>query len=449
MSTRKSGKSTGIRIAKIHAASPAHAAGLRKYDIILSVNGESVADDLDFTYFASCENLTIAFLRKDKKKTIDLIRQPGELLGIEFIPAPVRRCRNRCIFCFIDQLPRGLRKSLYVKDEDYRYSFLNGNYITLSSITANEMDRIIELGLAPLFISVHATDPDIRRNILNNKNAGKIMDQLRELEVHGITFHTQIVVCPGINDGAVLKKTIRDLLSFKKGLLSIAVVPVGLTKYQRNNLRPVSSEDAKRICRVVDTVSEQDKKKSGIRRLFLADELFLRAGIPIPTGKYYEEYPQIENGVGLIRLLKDEWLQVRTNLQNQNKKNRVLKKIVKSYLILSSMSALPYVKEIVDGLKTFFPNYTLDIEPVRNGYLGESVTVAGLITAHDVLRTIRRKEGKVDTVIVPNVMLNYKEYTLDGYSIARISRIVGINVVAVENLADLATLLEEEDRGKK
>ncbi len=196
-------------------------------------------------------------------------------------------------------------------------------------------------------------------------------------------------------------------------------------------------------------MSEQDKKKSGIRRLFLADEIFLRAGIPIPTGKYYEGYPQIENGVGLISLLKNEWRQVRTNLKKRKNTNRVLKKEVKSYLILSSMSALSYVKKIIGGLNKYFPNCTLDIEPVHNNYLGESVTVAGLLTAHDVLRTIRLKEGKIDTVIVPNVMLNYKEYTLDGYSIARISRIIGITVVAVENLAHLATLLGEEDNGKK
>jgi putative radical SAM enzyme (TIGR03279 family) len=436
--------SGGIRISWIDVNSPAFKSGLRKNDIVIAVNGEPVKDELDFTFYTACENIEIQVRRKSKENDFVINRKSGEFLGIEFARTPIRRCRNKCIFCFIDQLPAGMRKRLYVKDEDYRYSFLNGNYITLSSLTVNEMNRIVKLGLSPLYISVHATDSEVRKKMLRNPHAGRIMEQLKEIQDNGIAFHTQIVVCPGINDGPVLEKSIHDLLTFKESLLSIAVVPVGLTKHRKTIVRPVSPRGALRVCNTVLAMSEKDKEITGFRRLFIADEFLLMGGITIPSYTYYEDYPQIENGVGLIRLLLQEWRSVKEKLQR--KRGNITSGKVKRntrYLLLTSVSARPFLEMIVSELGQFFKNINIIVEPVINRFFGESVTVAGLTTARDIMYSIRKYNHKADEVIVPQVILNYNGYTLDGFSVDRIIKNTGVNVVAVENLSHLVEYISK------
>jgi putative radical SAM enzyme (TIGR03279 family) len=433
-------------MSRVDVTSPAFKSGLRKNDIIIAVNGESVKDELDFTFYTACENIEIQVRRKSKVNDFVINRKSGEFLGVEFARTPIRHCRNKCIFCFIDQLPAGMRKRLYVKDEDYRHSFLNGNYITLTSLSVNEMNRIIKLGLSPLYVSVHATVPAIRRRMLNNPNAGRIMEQLKELQDNGIAFHTQIVVCPGINDGPVLEKSIHDLLTFKESLLSIAVVPVGLTKHRKTIIRPVSRRMALQVCNTVVAMGEKDKEMTGYRRLFIADEFLLMGGITIPSHTYYEDYPQIENGVGLIRLLLQEWVSVKEKLQRKRcnttsgkaKRNR-------RYLLLTSVSAKPFLEMIANELVQFFKNINIIVEPVINRFFGESVTVAGLITARDILSSIKKNDRKIDEVIFPKVILNYNGYTLDGFSVGRIIKNTGVHVEAVENLSHL---VEHISKGK-
>lgn len=446
MAYSKHKRTKGIRITRIDRASPAYAAGLRKDHTILTVNGKPIEDDLDFSFWSANEKLAIESLYKNKLKSFEVTRKQGELLDIEFAAPQMRRCSNRCIFCFIDQLPNGLRKSLYIKDEDYRYSFLNGNYITLSSVTKREMDKIIQLGLSPLYISVHATDRSVREKMLNNPNINSILDQLKILEDNGISFHTQIVVCPDINDGKILEKTLHDLLLFKNCLLSIAVVPVGLTKHRKTPLKPVAREDALKICRKVDEWSEQDKKTIGSRRLFIADEFLIKAGRIIPENQYYEKYPQIENGVGLIRLLLKEWEGIKRKLGKREgritgKSDTNYNQEKKHYLILTSASANPYIKKIVSELGQFFNDLDLTVEPVPNKFFGESVTVAGLITARDIISTVHKLKKQWDSIIIPRVILNYREYTLDGFSISRIAKKIGRRVVVVENLSQLVDFL--------
>ena len=443
---RNSGK--GLLVTEVSRKSAAYMAGVRKGDRLISVNGGKIRDDLDFTFLSSCEEIAFELERGHRRKILHLTRQPGELLGMEFKPIPVKRCRNRCIFCFIDQLPRGLRKSLYVKDEDYRYSFLNGNYITLTTLSENELSRIIRLGLSPLYISVHATDPEIRCAMLRNKNAGPILHRLRMLQNNGISFHTQIVVCPSINDSIVLKKTIRDLLSITEGLLSIAVVPVGLTKYHKNNLQMVSPMQARRICDMVTGMSARDKRQHDVRRLFIADELFIRAGLSIPERDYYEAYPQVENGVGLIRLLLDEWRQVKSELVD-NRRNGITGGKNKKYLLLSSVSAYPYLADIIRELRRYFIACDITVEPVENGFFGATVTVAGLLTARDIKRVVRNKGMGMDSVIIPEVVLNYRGYTLDGFSVERLAGVTGKTIVVVKNLAHLVTYVKSDCYDKR
>lgn len=424
----------GIRIASVFKDSAAYAAGLRKNDYCISVNGESVEDDLDFSFHAAEDFLEVVYVRNGKKNAAFIERVPGELLGIDFVPMKVKRCRNKCVFCFIDQMPPGLRKSLYVKDEDYRYSFLNGNYITLTSITQKELERVITLGLSPLYISVHAVEPDVRRNMLCNRNAGNILDQLNALADAGISFHTQLVICPGYNDGAVLTHTLNTLLSFSESLLSVAVVPVGLTKHRKKYLEPFNTGSALELCHQVLEIGKRDMLHTGRQRVFLADEFFIKARLAVPGNAYYEDYPQIENGVGLLRLLMNEWETLKKNLDD---KKRKLKKQKRKAAFITSRSACPTIEAIAGEMSSLLPELVLDVVVVENSFFGESVTVAGLLTARDILKSVKHSTDISQIIFIPKVIFNYKGYTLDGYSFKRMKKVSRKKLIVAETLTDV------------
>ena len=455
MKNHKRNKYKGVHIKNVDKNSPAYSAGFRKGDLIIAVNDEPVEDELDFNFYSACTKLTIQTGRKGVRRFVSVSRKPGQLLGIEFAGISIKQCRNKCIFCFIDQLPKGLRKSLYIKDEDYRYSFMDGNYLTLSGMTQREINKILKISLSPLYISVHSTDPAVRKRMLNNRNAGEIISQLHTFEDNGIKFHTQIVVCPGINDGATLKKTIDELLAFKKGLLSIAVVPVGLTKHRKRYLKPISANNALTICNMVEKVSEWDRKKRGIRRLFIADEFLLKAGLDIPEHTYYEGYPQIENGVGLVSILLNEWKSIRRNIKNKGNKRKSPSKPSsqqrkKSYLTITSISAKPYIEIILSELNQCMESVEFVILPVRNSFFGESVTVAGLLTAHDIIKAVNGLKEHWDAVIIPGVIFNYNGYTLDGFSSTRIARKIDNKIEIVKTISELIDfILEVNDEPKR
>lgn len=445
-------RNKGIQLNYIQKSSPFYKSGLRKHAVILSVNGQSIENDLDFSYYSACEYCDIIALQNGLKQSFFVEREPGELPGIDFVPQPSKQCRNRCIFCFIDQLPKGLRKSLYIKDEDYRYSFLNGNYITLTSLTKEDIGKICELQLSPIYISVHSTDPTIRTKMLNNKKAGQILIQLKELAQGHISFHTQIVVCPGINDGPGLKNTLHDLLFFSEELLSVAVVPVGLTKYSNPALAPVTKKNAENICSLVRNINEEDMRNRNERRIFIADEFYIKAGIPIPDQSYYGEYPQIENGVGLIRLLFEEWESIKRQLsenivssaeKSTNSEHRGKKNI----LLLTSFSAKSYLSEIINEFcRIYFP-FTIRVVSVKNTFFGESVTVAGLLTGTDLLKTIKKTRIKWDVVFIPKIIFNYNNYTLDGFSLNRITKYAGCSVKVITDLTQLVNICKKYIHG--
>jgi len=352
-------------------------------------------------------------------------------------------------------MPKGLRRSLYIKDEDFKHSFLNGNYVTLTSASPEDLRRIASIGLSPLFISVHATEREVRAALLGNRRIPDVREQLAFLRDCGIAFHTQVVICPGINDGAVLRRTIDNLFGYVESLLSIAVVPVGLTRFRKKPLTPVDKNMAISICRDMGIVSERMKVRDGVRKLFVADEFFIRAGLPIPPVSYYEDYPQIENGVGLVRQLLQEGAKVKRQLRGripcrdgnlfisaqasqppavtrpskrQNPKKR---------LVITGCSAFPYVKKVFDDIGSY-TNKIFDVCPVPNRYFGESVTVTGLLTAADVIRTIKELSisTKYHEVILPRVMFNHSGYTLDGYSSTRIEKTVKLPLRVVETIEE-------------
>ncbi len=432
----------GIRIHSIEEKSAAQRCGLRPGDRIVAIDEYSVEDEIDFAFLSAHSRFCITFLRNGSFYECTMHREEGAYTGVELESIGIRRCTNKCIFCFIDQLPRGMRSSLYVKDEDYRHSFLKGTYITLTSCTDNDLDRIIEQHLSPLYISVHATDPEVRSQLLGNAKAGNIVPQLALLARHGICFHAQIVVCPGINDGAVLTDTLETLCSFTTACLSIAVVPVGLTRFHKNGLRCVTPDEAHSLVKRIEAVAQHDSIQFGTRRLFAADELLLIAGMHIPQNQYYGDYPQIENGVGLVRTLLHEWESHRPYLHapssgaHPDKDGHSIR-----YGLCTSKAAGPFLVKIAAEIEHFFPDVSLDVVSVENRFFGESVTVAGLLTARDILAAVRRYGNGWDALFLPDAMFNPRKVTLDGFSHARLQRECGLPIITASSPAQITEKL--------
>jgi putative radical SAM enzyme (TIGR03279 family) len=416
--------------------SPFYHSGLRSGDTIVAINGEPLYSELDFQFFSADHVLHLDIRRSNRSFKLCVERQEGQFSGVTLEELPIGRCTNRCIFCFIDQMPAGLRRSLYVKDEDIRLSLLNGNYVTLSNFKQRDLERIVRIGLSPLYISVHATDSSIRRRMLGNGNAPDIVPQLDFLAGNGICFHTQIVVCPSWNDGGVLKKTVADLLDYGTALGSVAVVPVGLTRFGNTGLVPVDRQISRKTCRIISGLSDKSLKRDGFRKVFLADEFFIKADLPIPDKNYYGDYPQIENGVGLVRQLLDSTITVKrprilkkTNIAGQRNKR----------LLITSVSAEPYIRMAVDKIFTGNHDASLQILPVPNRFFGETVTVAGLLTASDIIRNVNNacRHSPYNEIIIPGVVFNYAGFTLDGFSADRISKKIGKQVRVLQSITEL------------
>jgi putative radical SAM enzyme (TIGR03279 family) len=388
-------------------------------------------------FLAAQEVLEVEVRRADQAGVLVVERRPGEFLGATFRGHPVRQCANKCIFCFIDQMPRGLRKTLYVKDEDVLHSLVNGNYVTLSNVGPTELARIADRGVSPLYVSVHATDRAVRSRMLGIARSPDVLEQLRCLVRRGIRLHTQIVVCPGVNDGAVLRRTVRALLALGERLESVAVVPVGITRHRRVPLRGMDRDGAVALCEALCPVSDADAVRRGRRRLFLADEFLILAGRSIPPQSYYADFPQIENGVGLVRQLLDEWRRVERGLGRRAPTVRTSER-GRRVLVVTSALAYPYLQRIARQLSERSGRAHVEALAVPNRFFGETVTVAGLLTATDIVRAVCGTGVRWDTVVVPSVLLNSHGHTLDGWSISRIKRHIGVPVVAAESVGDLA-----------
>ncbi len=408
-------------ISHISEGSTAHKAGLEKGDLIVSINGHPVTDVIDYMFHSSDSVLNLKIQRGKKNHSLKIRRKQGTDFGLELKTFRTRSCRNKCVFCFVNQLPKGMRKTLYLKDDDYRMSFLYGNYITFTNISAKEKKRIIEQKLSPLYISVHSTDNNIRKKMLGNPKAPDILEELQELTSHKIKIHVQIVICPGINDGENLEKTIKDLQKFYPYLASIAVVPVGLTRHKKSQVKTVSKNDAVKIIDIIRKFRRRFKKRHGDPIVYLADEFYIKAELPFPSLKAYGDLPQIENGVGLIPSF----------LQNA-KKIKIPKKIPASKIaVFTGASFMPYLEEFAEKLRAI-EGLELDVFKVENKFFGSSVTVAGLLNGKDILKTIVGKT-KADCLLVPDVMLREgTDVFLDNVSLKDMAESLGINVRAIE-----------------
>jgi len=424
----------------------AQKAGIKKGDEIISINGKPIEDILDYKFYTTDEKLEILIKTKEGEKKVYIEKDFDEDLGLEFkspIIDSIKVCKNKCVFCFVDQMPRGLRPSLYVKDDDYRLSFLKGTYITLTNLTVEDKKKIFEMHLSPLYISVHATDLNIRNFMLGVNNSQNVLDCLKEFKEKGISFHTQIVLCPGINDGEVLKKTILDLLELFPSVLSIAVVPVGLTRFRENlfPLRDFTKEEAVRVIELIKYFQENNLKKFGKRLVFAADEFYEKAGINFPSYKTYEDFAQWENGVGMAALLSHE---IRLY------KNKIPKKLDKKrhVAIITGLSAFRLLKKELDFLKDV-ENLKLEINAIKNEFFGESVTVAGLIVGRDIISQLK---GKVlgDVALIPSVMVNEGKL-LDDITVKQLSEELNteVKVVPVNGKALLQSILNIKLGGKR
>ena len=399
---------------------------------LVAVNNQEVLDTLDFCFKVSGERVRLKFTDL-KGRTVtfrfdDIL--PGEL-GLELDDSEIKTCRNNCIFCFVRQQPKGMRRQLYIRDEDYRLSFTHGNFITLSNITEAELRRIVTQCLSPLYISVHATDEALRRRMLGNKRLADIMPQLRFLAENDIELHTQVVLCPGVNDGAQLEKTVNDLAGLYPAAASLAVVPVGLTRYREKlpQLRVYTESEADATVAYLERRQREFLRRFGSRFVWPADEFYIRAGRPFPNLRAYEDMPQFENGVGMVR----EFLTV------FNRRRRFLKKTgaKKRVLFLTGYSAFDiFESEIMPFLKKEL-GLNIDIMKVPNIFWGKTVTVSGLLTGKDLLREAEKVRHKYDTVVLPPNCLNPDDLFLDDMSLEEFRESLGKPVLVGEyNLAD-------------
>lgn len=396
-------------------------------DEILSIDGCKLTDLIDYNFYCKTEFLTLSVKKLNGElEDIEIEKDFDEPLGIIFESAvfdKIKPCLNKCIFCFVDQQPKGLRDTLYIKDDDYRLSYLQGTYVTLTNLKEEDKNRIARMHLGPLYVSVHTTNPELRVKMLRNPNAGKIMDDLKWLKKQEIPFHCQIVLCPDFNDGAELDRTLKDLKSLKNAVLSTAIVPVGLTQFRNDNM----------LKQVDETIAKETLKiASKYKGVCCSDEFFLLAGEEIPPTEYYGNFSQLSDGVGTLRLLLDEFEKL--------KLPKLIKKETK-ITFATSYAAEYAIKKVCEKLNQNVKNLTCECVPVKSTYWGNNITVAGLITSDDLINSI--KDKKADITIIPSIMLKaFSEVFLDGKTLDYVREKTHQNFFIVQNSNSVKEIID-------
>lgn len=409
--------------------------GLQPGDRIICINGHILHDVIDYHFYTAEEELEAEIERAGERLLYRAQRGYGEEFGLQFtddVFDGLRRCDNRCSFCFVDQMPPAMRPSLYIKDDDYRYSFLHGNFITLSNWTERDWERVAEQYLSPLYISVHATKLDLRRRIFNNPRLPDIRVQLHRLAELGIEMHTQIVILPGLNDGQCLKDTVEDLAAVYPAVRSIGVVPVGLTKHHSAGLRLLRDEEEQAIVEQIIPWQAEYRRRFGIALVYASDELYFRGGFPIPSVEEYDDFPQLENGIGLARQLLDEWERIKSKGRGEGRRNGV---------VVCGTLVAPLLGHIIEELNDAF-QLDITIAPIENGFFGSTVTVSGLLTAGDVLAGL---EGRHlgDVVFLPRAMVDAMgKVTLDDLTLTEIESHLGVQAATAGSIAEIMSYFD-------
>ncbi|MEN6636817.1 MAG: DUF512 domain-containing protein [Clostridiaceae bacterium] len=427
-------------ISDVLSGSPAERAGLQKGDALVSINGEPVIDLIDYEHLSAGEMVTLEIQKKNgDQEIIELEKDDYEPLGLTFATSlmdKMRTCKNHCVFCFIDQMPKGGRSSLHVKDDDWRMSFVMGNYVTLTNLDERELDRVIRRRVSPLYISLHASDPAVRRAMMKNPHAGDIVPQLKRLSDAGLQFHLQIVLCPGLNDGDVLRRSINDMLALYPQAQSLAIVPVGLTRHREGltQLRTFTPEEALALIEEIEARQKEILRAIGTRFVFLADEWYTLCGKALPPFADYEDFAQIENGVGLLRLFEGEMLEALEERKPLRQEKR--------FLMAGGTSAHAFFSESYRQLSPY--GITIDTRAIQNRFFGESVTVGGLVTGGDLVEQLKGEDfGRA--LLIPRAMLKAdEELFLDGMSKAEAEAALGTRILPIATGEDLVEIVFSE-----
>ena len=418
-----------VKITSVVKHSPADKAKIKANDILLKINDNNIHDVLDYMFYIAEEKVKIEYQRQDKTKKVTIKKNEYDDIGLEFssfLMDDKQSCTNKCVFCFIDQMPKGMRDTLYFKDDDARLSFLHGNYVTLTNLSDRDIDRIINMHLN-INVSVHTTNPDLRVKMMKNRFAGEKLKYLNRLAEAGITMNCQIVLCPNLNDGKELERTLNDLSALYPAVQSVAVVPVGLSKYREGlyHLEPFNKKTAGEAIDLIESKQKEFLEIHGTRLVYAADEFYLKAERDIPDDEYYEDYPQYENGVGLIRVLDNEFKDALNKTEIIKANNKLS--------IATGYAAFDIIKSLVAKAQEKWHNLDCKVYAIKNNYFGENITVAGLITGSDIVEQLKDKELG-DYLVIPSVMLKEdSDIFLDDYTVPQIEKELNIKIKVINN----------------
>lgn len=410
---------TGLESTRARAA----AAGIRAGDTLLSINGNEIADVLDYRFYLADEHLTLSLLRDGAPLTVTIDKEIYDDIGLLFeTPLMDRKkcCANRCVFCFIDQLPKGLRPSLYFKDDDARLSFLHGNYITLTNLYDKDIDRIIKMHISPVNVSVHTTNPALRCEMMGNRRAGEVLSYLKKLARGGIDLRLQIVLCRGINDGKELSRSMRELAALHPAVTSVSIVPAGLTRYREGlfPLTPFTPEECRAVIRQVNDYGEHCRRKTGNRIFCCADEFYLKAGMPLPPEEYYGEYEQLENGVGMIRATEEDFVRELPFVEEYFPQPVPVRRRV---TLATGKAATALMRRLAARLTARVPWLTVDICEIENRFFGPEITVSGLLTGKDIAEQLSGKDLGDALLLPANTLRAERDLFLCGMTPAELS----------------------------
>ncbi len=382
-----------VEITDVLPRSRAAKAGIKAGDILVSINQKEINDVLDYRFYLTEREITLSVLRQNKPLSFHIRKQEYDDIGLDFktpLMDKKHSCENKCVFCFIDQLPKGLRSSLYFKDDDSRLSFLHGNYITLTNLREKDIQRIIEMRISPVNVSVHTTNPELRIQMMKNKRSGEVLSYLRTLADAGITLCCQIVLCKGLNDGEELTRSMRDLAELYPAMESTSIVPAGLTRF-RDGLYPLEAftpEECAAVIKQINDFGDQCLKKHGTRLFFPADEFYIKAGLPLPSDDFYESYAQIENGVGMLTDMKTSFAFEMEDVESYREEFRGPRTVS----VATGYAAVDHIRELCLGLEQAFDGLRVAVYPIKNNFFGEQITVAGLLTGTDIKEQLLGKE---------------------------------------------------------
>ena len=416
-----------VEIKGVTSGSIADKKGIKAGEKLIAINSHPIRDVLDFRFYMCEKNLTLTL----DKREVKIKKGEYEDLGLEFdtyLMDSQKSCHNKCIFCFIDQNPHGMREGIYFKDDDTRLSFLFGNYVTLTNVGDEELDRLVKMHISPVNVSVQTTNPELRCKMLSNRFAGKILEQMKRLSDGGLDLNAQIVLCRGVNDGAELERSLRDLEAFVPSLKSISVVPVGLTKYRRGlyPLEPFTKEDCLGIIEQVEKIAHEFMKKHGTRLVFLSDEFYLKAGLDIPDGDYYEGYPQLENGVGMIRSMSED---IEDEIEWLRESEEIPFDVKKRVSIATGKASFNFISGIVEKIKKIWYNIDCNVYCIRNDFYGENVTVSGLLTGGDIINQLKGKDLG-DILLIPRNALRHEgDKFLDDVTLEELEKVLSVKAL--------------------